>query len=61
VSDAPQGKYAPKLFAEEPEAKASKVSKKALEKSMRRLFHVGKIRAEPNASGIGRGQRLVVV
>jgi RecA-family ATPase len=46
VSDKPSPSYAPKLFAEEEEAKAAKVSKHRLKDAMRRLFATKRVRLE---------------
>jgi hypothetical protein len=46
VNDRPRGNYAPKLFAEEKEAKLAKVGRVALEGAMRRLLDAKTIRLE---------------
>jgi RecA-family ATPase len=47
VSDKVSRSYAPAIFAEEPEAKAAKATKRALVGAMTRLFAANKIHIEP--------------
>ena len=48
VSNKPKANsYAPGRFAEEPEARTDRVSKRELAEAMERLFRVNKIRSEP--------------
>jgi RecA-family ATPase len=55
VSDKPSPSYAPKVFAEEEEAKTAKVSKHRLKDAMRRLFATKQIRLEEYDRGSSRG------
>jgi RecA-family ATPase len=55
VSDKPSPSYAPKLFAEEEEAKAARVSKHRLKDAMRRLFATKQVRLEEYDRGSSRG------
>lgn len=44
VNDKPRGRYAPRVFAKEPEAKLARVSMVAFEEAMRRLIKSGHVR-----------------
>jgi hypothetical protein len=59
ASDRTGKNYAPTLFAKEPEARGAKINKVMLENAMRRLFHVGKIRAIDEGPG-GRSVHKIV-
>lgn len=59
ASERPGVNYAPRLFAQEPEAKKAKVSKAALEAAMLRLFAANRIRADDTVSRGRRTHRLV--
>ena len=60
VSTSVGSTYAPKKFAEEPEAKKTKVSKAALAAAMKRLLHAGRIANEPIGRSDRQSYRLVV-
>ena len=51
LNDTSGPNYAPKVMAEEAEAKLAKVSKRALVEAMRRLFAKGKLQVEETGSG----------
>src|SRR5262249_49342069 len=60
VSDKPKANgYAPGSFAEEPEAKADRVSKRELAEAMERLLRATKIRSEPYGPPSRGWSRLV--
>jgi RecA-family ATPase len=49
VSDSRSPTYAPRVFEDEPEAKAAKATRKTLAEAMKRLFAAGKIRVAPTS------------
>jgi hypothetical protein len=51
--------YAPRLFAQEPEAKKAKVSKAALEAAMLRLFAAKRIQVDDTVTRGRRVHRLI--
>jgi hypothetical protein len=59
VNEVPRGYYAPKQFANEIEAKNARVSKKALEAAMQRLFKAGRIKVETTRR-YGRDEHTLV-
>jgi len=59
VSDKAGTSYAPAIFAQEPEAKKGKVSKKQMAEAMTRLFAAGRIRVVTEGSPTHRRSRIV--
>ena len=59
VSERPGVNYAPRLFAQEPEAKKAKVSKAALEAAMLRLFAAKRIQVDDTVTRGRRVHRLI--
>jgi hypothetical protein len=59
VSDSAGANYAPHAFAQEPEARVAKISKRRLVESMRRLFAAKRIRVE--RVSVGGHQRHALV
>jgi RecA-family ATPase len=60
VSDSAGSKYAPLLFAREPEAKAARIGKETLAAAMRRLFKKNRIRVETSGRGGRRTHSIVI-
>ena len=60
VSHSAGPNYAPPLFAKEPEAKAARTSKRALEDAMRRLFAAKRIRVEQRDLRGGRKVNVII-
>jgi hypothetical protein len=61
VSDAKSGSYAPRLFAEEAEAKDAGVAQPYLEGAMRRLLKAGRLRVGKSKDKAGRGRKVLEV
>jgi RecA-family ATPase len=59
ISDKRKGNYAPRVFAEEQEAKLARLTPSMLEAAMRRLFATNRIKNEMTGAGHHRGSRLV--
>jgi hypothetical protein len=61
VSDSKQGSYAPRLFAEEAEAKDAGVTQPYLEGAMRRLLQAKRLRVGKSKDKAGRGRNALEV
>jgi hypothetical protein len=59
VSDAKSGSYAPRLFAEEAEAKDAGITQPYLEGAMRRLLKAGRLRVGKSKDKAGRGRKVL--
>ena len=61
VSDAKSGSYAPRLFAEEAEAKDAGITQPYLEGAMRRLLKAGRLLVGKSKDKAGRGRKVLEV
>src|SRR5262245_12734257 len=61
VSDSKQGSYAPRLFAEEAEAKDAGITQPYLEGAMRRLLHARRLYVKTIKDKVGRARKVLEV